>query len=213
VVRRGPPPSGKKTKELFQAFETAGGLRIDPSDVDLRSFVALRDMRDDALGKKSFDSFQRWLIERKPLCNTAFFKAAGLCPPPLPLPNETPKTHNGAEPRKEDPKGEDRSTVSNRDRDPDEVEQTASVREGTANFASVTPATMSPRTSPSEPTRSTASVSLPSTIPVGRRAAGGDVVELATNLLPRHTAIIAGAGSGKTVLLRRLVEEAALAGC
>jgi hypothetical protein len=31
-------------------------------------------------------------------------------------------------------------------------------------------------------------------------------------LLPRHTAIIAGAGSGKTVLLRRIVEEAALAG-
>jgi hypothetical protein len=37
-------------------------------------------------------------------------------------------------------------------------------------------------------------------------------VELATTLLPRHTAIIAGAGSGKTVLLRRIVEEAALAG-
>jgi hypothetical protein len=31
-------------------------------------------------------------------------------------------------------------------------------------------------------------------------------------LLPRHTAIIAGSGSGKTVLLRRIVEEAALAG-
>ena len=35
---------------------------------------------------------------------------------------------------------------------------------------------------------------------------------MATSLLPRHTAIIAGAGSGKTVLLRRIVEEAALAG-
>src|ERR1700704_1034951 len=40
----------------------------------------------------------------------------------------------------------------------------------------------------------------------------GAQVDLATNLLPRHTAIIAGAGSGKTVLLRRIVEEAALAG-
>jgi len=49
-------------------------------------------------------------------------------------------------------------------------------------------------------------------IPVGHRAAGGDPVEIATALLPRHTAIIAGAGSGKTVLLRRIVEEAALAG-
>ena len=37
-------------------------------------------------------------------------------------------------------------------------------------------------------------------------------MELATSLLSRHTAIIAGAGSGKTVLLRRIVEEAAMAG-
>ncbi len=35
-------------------------------------------------------------------------------------------------------------------------------------------------------------------------------VELAT--LRRHTAIFAGAGSGKTVLIRRLVEECALRG-
>lgn len=50
-------------------------------------------------------------------------------------------------------------------------------------------------------------------IPVGRRI-GADVtpVTLPIRLLPRHTAIIAGSGSGKTVLLRRLVEEAALAG-
>ncbi len=37
-------------------------------------------------------------------------------------------------------------------------------------------------------------------------------MSLPIRLLPRHTAIIAGSGSGKTVLLRRLVEEAALAG-
>ena len=37
-------------------------------------------------------------------------------------------------------------------------------------------------------------------------------MDLPTENLPRHTAIIAGAGSGKTVLLRRIVEEAALAG-
>ena len=63
-----------------------------------------------------------------------------------------------------------------------------------------------------EPAAGSGSLPSPDAIPVGRRAAGGDVVELATTLLPRHTAIIAGAGSGKTVLLRRIVEEAALAG-
>lgn len=50
-------------------------------------------------------------------------------------------------------------------------------------------------------------------IPVGHRLTpDASGVSLPLRLLPRHTAIIAGSGSGKTVLLRRLVEEAALAG-
>ena len=52
-------------------------------------------------------------------------------------------------------------------------------------------------------------------IPVGRRWSNrgeGESVSLAASLLPRHVAIFAGAGSGKTVLLRRIVEEAALLG-
>ncbi|MGB6326560.1 MAG: ATP-binding protein, partial [Methylocella sp.] len=52
-------------------------------------------------------------------------------------------------------------------------------------------------------------------IPIGRRyerGALGDPVTLATDLLPRHIAVLAGPGSGKTVLLRRIVEEAALLG-
>lgn len=41
--------------------------------------------------------------------------------------------------------------------------------------------------------------------------ADGEAVDLPTAVLPGHNAIIASAGSGKTVLLRRIVEEAALA--
>ncbi|MFC7665278.1 ATP-binding protein [Methylorubrum suomiense] len=53
----------------------------------------------------------------------------------------------------------------------------------------------------------------PEAIPVGHRLTpDAPGVSLPLRLLPRHTAIIAGSGSGKTVLLRRLVEEAALAG-
>jgi hypothetical protein len=50
-------------------------------------------------------------------------------------------------------------------------------------------------------------------IPIGRRferGVLGDSVTLSADLLPRHVAILAGSGSGKTVLLRRIVEEAAL---
>jgi hypothetical protein len=40
-------------------------------------------MRDAALADGDFDAFERWLVAYKPLCKTAFFKTAGLCPPPL----------------------------------------------------------------------------------------------------------------------------------
>jgi hypothetical protein len=52
-------------------------------------------------------------------------------------------------------------------------------------------------------------------IPLGHRFDRGTVgapVRLGADLLPRHVAILAGSGSGKTVLLRRIVEEAALLG-
>ena len=38
-------------------------------------------MRDTALAA---GAFERWLMTRKPLCETALFQAAGLRPPPLP---------------------------------------------------------------------------------------------------------------------------------
>jgi hypothetical protein len=52
-------------------------------------------------------------------------------------------------------------------------------------------------------------------IPLGHRLEGGGEGRpemLPEGLLTRHTAIFAGSGSGKTVLLRRIVEEAALLG-
>src|SRR4029077_1795227 len=56
---------------------------------------------------------------------------------------------------------------------------------------------------------------LPPSILIGRRLIGGQTGKTrvpALDLLPRHTAILAGSGSGKTLLLRRIVEEAALQG-
>jgi hypothetical protein len=193
VVRRGPPPSGKKTKELFEAFHSAGGLQLDPSDADLRNFMALRHMRDTALGASGFDAFERWLIKRKPLCETAFFKSARLCPPPLPpLEEETDTSHQ--------------ALAAEDHRQPVRFERTPDASTLSSSAVVAVPTTESPAP------MVTANSTPPATIPVGRRAASGETVDLATALLPRHTAIIAGAGSGKTVLLRRIVEEAALAG-
>jgi hypothetical protein len=202
IVRRGPPPTGPKTRELFEAFRAAGGIEIDPSDADLRRFVALRQMRDAALAASDFDAFERWLIARKPLCETAFFNRAGLCPPPLPPWDGEP--------------GEDRRAEAAHDVSQQKDKAAAGPAHSHVLVSDGGRSPSSPVGVPTPPKRveatGVAANVPPTVIPVGRRAAGGDTVELATALLPRHTAIIAGAGSGKTVLLRRIVEEAALAG-
>jgi hypothetical protein len=202
IVRRGPPPSGPKTQELFDAFRAAGGIEIDPSDADLRKFVGLCQMRDTALVGSDFDAFERWLVAHKPLCKIAFFKTAGLCPPPLPPWNGGARESrrsgivNDVSQREDstDASAGPRALAPEDGRRPTELEKRA---EATPNPV----ATPSVAGNPPSPG-----------VPVGRRSVGGDAVELSTSLLPRHTAIIAGAGSGKTVLLRRIVEEAALAG-
>jgi hypothetical protein len=202
IVWRGPPPSGPRTRELFNAFRAAGGIEIDPSDDDLRSFLALREMRDAAVTASNFATFERWLIARKPLCNTAFFKTAGLCPPPLP-----PWDVSQQQDKATMPAGTYAAAA-------DDGLRPVS-RENAADPSPLSPPAPVADPTPCQRTESakvSSNAPLPSVIPVGRRAADGDIVELATTLLPRHTAIIAGAGSGKTVLLRRIVEEAALAG-
>ncbi len=188
VVRRGPPPSGPKTKELFEAFRIAGGLVVDPADADLRAFLALRHIRDAALAQSDYDAFERWLVARQPLCETALFQQAGLCPPPLPQ-------WDGAAAAAAKPT----APVSRPD-------------PGQSKPGHNDPAPAAVPTAPTPARGSAPTEDLSATIPVGRRATNGEAAEILISLLPRHVAIIAGAGSGKTVLLRRIVEEAALAG-
>ncbi|OJY43552.1 DUF87 domain-containing protein [Pseudonocardia sp. 73-21] len=52
----------------------------------------------------------------------------------------------------------------------------------------------------------------PPTVPVGRSEGDRRQVTVELKSLRKHTAVFAGSGSGKTVLLRRLVEECALQG-
>jgi hypothetical protein len=184
LVRRSPIPSGPKTKQLFEVFRKAGGIVVNPLDADLRAFVALRQMREQASSDNKEDGFESWLRADKPLLATQFFKEAGLSPAPrAPIPAGTT------------PRGP-----------PAESPATAAIpTESIAVTASPAPA--APDTGPAAAAPRTDS------IPVGRRVGIDDEhVSLPTRLLPRHTAIIAGSGSGKTVLLRRIVEEAALAG-
>ncbi|MQY31695.1 ATP-binding protein [Nocardia aurantia] len=81
-------------------------------------------------------------------------------------------------------------------------------RPGETNSAAAHPGAPSPeeripRADPAE---------TPAAVPLGRSMDGRNEFRVPLVLLRKHTAVFAGSGSGKTVLLRRLVEEAALQG-
>ena len=180
ILRDAPLPTGPKTRALTEKLLADGGIIVPLGADNLRIFVALRDMAAAKL-----EGFDVWLRDRKPLCETGFFKAVGLCPPPVTV-SEPP------------PKGETASGWKTEEEA--EVEAKRSTRP---------PPVEKPSEAPPPPASAQATISL------GPRLQGGGlgpVAELPIPLLTRHTALFAGSGSGKTVLLRRIVEEAALAG-
>jgi len=195
ILRRGDPPSGAKTKQLVDQFAKSGGKFVAPSDEDLRAFVALRAMAD-----RDLPGFEAWLRTRKPLFDTALFKAAGLCPPPFLSPPAPPSPN--AAPRAAEPVARDQASTAGAG--PQRLEKRTDLAR---DRGSVTAQRLDlGRTAKAAPAS-------PRSIPIGRRferGALGDPVALAADLLPRHIAILAGTGSGKTVFLRRIVEEAAL---
>jgi len=128
--------------------------------------------------------FDVWLRRRCPLFKTRVFQEAGLCPP---LFLASPP-----------------STGRDRPKPPPEPPGVPP--------APAQPPTIAPAEGAAAPAKAAACERL---IPIGRRyerGALGAPVTLAADLLPRHVAVLAGPGSGKTVFMRRVVEEAALLG-
>lgn len=244
LVRRGPVPAGTKTGTLVSRFIAAGGKLIDPSDDDLRTFVALRNLRDRAVRDGEMDRFERWMRDTLPVRGTAFFRRIGLpgdgttvetarpqrgrTPlPPLPprrpatdAPSTRPDASAAATPAFAPGDGTPGVPTTGRamppagpsDRGVSSAVVTPPLEPGASGGPRIAPPPPPPAPSPS-PSPAPAPLPTPDAIPVGHRLTpDAPPVALPLRLLPRHTAIIAGSGSGKTVLLRRLVEEAALAG-
>ena len=200
ILRSDHPPSGPKTAQLVTRFTEAGGMFIAPTHDDLRKFVALRIMSE-----RNVEGFEAWLRARKPLFDTAFFESVGLNPPQFlqsylkvngDLNRYPPSTSKAA-----------KLPVTLRSSIPQEPREQESLGEqkGSTNVGSYQTShhAISNENLVAQP------------IPVGRRYERGALTKselLSADLLPRHIAILAGSGSGKTVLLRRIVEEAALLG-
>ncbi len=193
VLRSSDPPRGAKTAQLVDKFRQASGRFIALTDDDLRAFVALR-----AMAGRRLDGFDAWLHARKPLFDTPLFKAAGLAPPAF-LP---PGPHPDGGPASGPPRPDDGPAPDIKTHAP----PTSAPPSGTAIRARDAAQTQAPLPRPKPILRE---------IPLGHRYERGTLgaaVALPAELLRRHVAILAGSGSGKTVLLRRIVEEAALLG-
>lgn len=162
VLRNTPWPSGKKTAELIDEFEAAGGRTLVLSDDDLRTLTALRDLVDD-----NDHELPAWLRARRPAHGLAFLREAlgalaGDQPSHVPDPPPADSTGHADDQVAQD--------------DYPSVDET------------------------------------PTAIPLGIDVATDSVVPVDLVALRKHTVIFAGSGSGKTVFIRRLIEECALRG-
>lgn len=232
LLRASAPPQGPKSQQMTEAFLAAGGRFICPTPEDLKAFVALR-------GLAGHPDFSPWLRARRPLFEAPLFQAAGLCPPPFLTPPAGPGSPAEAEPPSPspvEPTVVDPAPAGQVTAPPVTAPPAATPPAATPPGASA-PVVPRPAASPTAPAGSDPAPippvapphspapgapapappvpAPPAAIIVGHRtgADGRDAaVTLAADLLNRHVAVFAGSGSGKTVFLRRLVEEAALLG-
>lgn len=195
IVRFTAVPGGKKTADTMAKFTSHGGKIIRPSDDDLRGLRALVALKVEVSGQ----DFDRWRRTRRPAACLGLFQevAAWLFPGAPPEPR---RPENGVHSSSQVPpatQAKPGPEVANPGPGP-----------GAASATGAGPVP-DPDTKPvSGPSKGLAIV------PLGHRllpgGGTGEVIGVPVEQLKRHTVVLAGAGSGKTVLVRRIIEEAAL---
>ncbi|WP_218825499.1 ATP-binding protein [Streptosporangium subroseum] len=207
---------GPRTLEAVAAFEQAGGriLRVDPED--LRILSALRDL----LHEKP-PHLQAWLTTRRP---TGDVKLLGEALGDVwTVPDEQ---HGHSVSRRYDqPTLDEQSSPTTPGGQPDRPtpgERSGYTTPGMRPDAVVLPAHVSPGGRPVQATLATQPPSTVTTtsfttspvpyIALGKAIDNDASVSVELESLRKHTAIFAGSGSGKTVLIRNLIEKCALQG-
>lgn len=190
LLRRGNVPDGAVTKRLVDDFRRAGGLFVNPSDDELRTLWALHELTCE----KDAELFD-WLQSRKPASRLSLAQVAA------------PALSEAAS--KEKPVGQSKQPGS-----PSSAsEPTLSRKTSPTPTAKKADPPAARKTAGAKKAAPPVDQNAP--FPLGLRLIGtepGAAVTMPIGGLEKHTVILAGAGSGKTVLVRRLVEEAALQG-
>ena len=187
-------PGGAAVQQLTQKFSQAGGIFIYPTDAELQTIGALHQLKSQNL--PNFDS---WLQHQRPVSQLSCLQDTVTW-----LFGDEILADSGQDSSKsaDSPKGD--SSGNAESSSPGEDATTRSSETQTDNLSS-----------DSSASDSSTSENEPNGLPVGKRIIGkqfGNTITIPLEALTKHTVILAGSGAGKTVLVRRLVEEAALQG-
>jgi DNA helicase HerA-like ATPase len=194
ILRASPIPSGAATEKLLAELQSRGGRVVTPSERELALLLALEEL----LRKNELDRLGEWLAAERPVSTMACFATA------------VAHMLGALEARtSERPPAAELS---------DELEaaptaKPVAVPSGVASHRG----SMVPALAPRAASEKTAvRVLAPNAIlPIGRRLVANEQQEhvgIVLERLPYHTCVFAGSGSGKTVFLKRVIEEAALLG-
>jgi len=207
ILRQGKIPSGEKTLGLLDRFKSSGGTLNHLSESEVRSFWALSEME-----KKKTPGFESWLFRKKIVSKTSHFKLVLAW-----LANKELSTVIKTDPmdlldRKQGkltvlgPTGPDNARLDKVNMDKARLDQPG-IKSGSKSGREQS--SMGRVLVEQEETK------LFLDIPVGVMVIGrelGHGVSIPVSELTKHTALLAGTGAGKTVLVKRIVEEAAIRG-
>ncbi|NLU81003.1 DUF87 domain-containing protein [Micromonospora sp. HNM0581] len=182
--------TGARTREVLAAFERAGGRRISFPTADICRMIALERL----IEQYGLETLRPWFADRRPASEITCLREA--------LGGRSPQRSAAPEPGPacEPPAPLPTPTVTRVTTPPDAA--------GTQPHLTGAPPVP---VAPQDVTTPVAGLD-PTFLTVGTVTGRPDAVRVNVEALRRHTVIFAGSGSGKTVLIRRLVEECALRG-
>jgi hypothetical protein len=222
VFRSAPNPGGQVTEGLVKKLESSGGVMMAIPEEELRTLAALHKLESDR-----DPNLTDWLQKERPVSKLSAIQQAVpvLCKlDPFTASDQDSKTAATDATVADLPRPEPIVTAES-DAKPAATETEQNVPVGNQRPPSVTGNDSDDSNGRND--AGTKSVSEPvgtgkssvnvctGLIPLGRKLIAGrpgEILSMPVAGLEKHTVVLAGAGSGKTVLIKRLVEEAALRG-
>jgi hypothetical protein len=222
LFRVGAPPLGGGSEKLLEDLQQRGGILIEPTQTELATLWAIRALRQDT---RHSHLLSPWLASKRPVSRLASFADAVEW---LYGEEESSESFRSDKPLAKTPSYG--TPLINTNSPPSSKRKIT--RPGLGKMApellerfSIIPSTPKPSKIPSSGPRVSPSLAPPKSrpqslrldakLPIGNRLVGSaahELVEVPLLNLRKHALVLAGAGSGKTVLLKRVIEECVLLG-